>query len=463
MNGGVIAALLMEVDGSVATADYSINYKYDGATIKTTAGTEAVGNEVNAESFIWVADVKYKADADQTMSMTITSGTNVLDVNVSKAALYAYTVYASAGSKADKIAAGTLYEGESETVAYPQYKLSGTTLYNVAQGSGDWYRKSITPDKDGYTETIAYSNGTISNVVFYTEAEDIEGASAGANTARASQGMMGYTANSETYKDVTTLAPGKYQIFVRGVNGNSATRTLNIKVGETVVFTFSIPNGINTLGNSEVFTVSETSTLSFACDGSSASGLDWLYIVRTDAIPVTFAEGKTYLTFSSNSAIDLDNLPAGLQAYYASAVSASTITLTEATGSVRAGTGLVLKGAAGTTYGIPVAAGDGSEISGNKLVAVTAVTSIGTSGKDYILKDGKFYKASEGLIEAGKAYIKGDSEAPVLTISFGETTGINAAKAESVKSADIYNLKGQRVSQPTKGLYIVGGKKVVVK
>ena len=28
---------------------------------------------------------------------------------------------------------------------------------------------------------------------------------------------------------------------------------------------------------------------------------------------------------------------------------------------------------------------------------------------------------------------------------------------------EIYNLSGQRVSQPTKGLYIVNGKKVVLK
>ena len=50
--------------------------------------------------------------------------------------------------------------------------------------------------------------------------------------------------------------------------------------------------------------------------------------------------------------------------------------------------------------------------------------------------------------------------------TFGnETTGINAAQTSNAQgnSKEIYNLAGQRVAQPTKGLYIVNGKKVVIK
>lgn len=45
-------------------------------------------------------------------------------------------------------------------------------------------------------------------------------------------------------------------------------------------------------------------------------------------------------------------------------------------------------------------------------------------------------------------------------------TGITTAQAEGSKvngSADYYDLQGRRVTQPTKGLYIVNGKKVVIK
>jgi len=52
-------------------------------------------------------------------------------------------------------------------------------------------------------------------------------------------------------------------------------------------------------------------------------------------------------------------------------------------------------------------------------------------------------------------------------IGFGdETTGIESVQGEGVKvngSENYYNLNGQRVAQPTKGLYIQNGKKVIVK
>ena len=46
--------------------------------------------------------------------------------------------------------------------------------------------------------------------------------------------------------------------------------------------------------------------------------------------------------------------------------------------------------------------------------------------------------------------------------SGGDTTGINTLDAQSENGA-VYNLNGQRVAAPSKGLYIVGGKKVIVK
>ncbi len=45
----------------------------------------------------------------------------------------------------------------------------------------------------------------------------------------------------------------------------------------------------------------------------------------------------------------------------------------------------------------------------------------------------------------------------------GETTGIDAVKQEVKTNGVFFNLAGQRVAQPTKGLYIVNGKKVIMK
>jgi hypothetical protein len=61
----------------------------------------------------------------------------------------------------------------------------------------------------------------------------------------------------------------------------------------------------------------------------------------------------------------------------------------------------------------------------------------------------------------------GVSYAPTFSfIMGGETTGISEVRDSGFKvqgSEVFYNLAGQRVSQPTKGLYIVNGRKVVIK
>ena len=44
----------------------------------------------------------------------------------------------------------------------------------------------------------------------------------------------------------------------------------------------------------------------------------------------------------------------------------------------------------------------------------------------------------------------------------GNTSGINAIQAEA-QQGKVYNLQGQRMEKAVKGLYIVGGKKVIVK
>ena len=50
-----------------------------------------------------------------------------------------------------------------------------------------------------------------------------------------------------------------------------------------------------------------------------------------------------------------------------------------------------------------------------------------------------------------------------VTVTFKNATGINAVKADALKDAQIYNLQGVRVDKAQKGLYIVNGKKVVIK
>ena len=78
-----------------------------------------------------------------------------------------------------------------------------------------------------------------------------------------------------------------------------------------------------------------------------------------------------------------------------------------------------------------------------------------------------FYPYSTASAPAGVVYLDAPIDARALSIVFedeGETTAISEVRGLKADERDeFYNLKGQRVAQPTKGLYIVNGRKVVIK
>ena len=88
----------------------------------------------------------------------------------------------------------------------------------------------------------------------------------------------------------------------------------------------------------------------------------------------------------------------------------------------------------------------------------------------YVLSNGHdfVWVKDAGTLAAGKCWIEliPTSAAParLSIVHEDETTGISTVKtAVDTKDAVIYDLQGRRVMQPTKGLFIVGGKKVVIK
>jgi hypothetical protein len=77
-----------------------------------------------------------------------------------------------------------------------------------------------------------------------------------------------------------------------------------------------------------------------------------------------------------------------------------------------------------------------------------------------------FYRLATGkTLGVGKAYLTySGSLAPEFFGFDDNTTGIDATLVNSEKvNSDIYDLQGRKVANPTKGMYIVNGKKVVLK
>ena len=93
-----------------------------------------------------------------------------------------------------------------------------------------------------------------------------------------------------------------------------------------------------------------------------------------------------------------------------------------------------------------------------------------TDGTELFLKtDGKFYVPAEGkeTMKGFRAYffVPKNTAGAALNLSFGEATGIDGVAVDAVKKVKVYNVNGQYVGTNLdalpKGLYIVGGKKVL--
>lgn len=183
------------------------------------------------------------------------------------------------------------------------------------------------------------------------------------------------------------------------------------------------------------------------------------------------------MTYTNSRALDYST-ETNVKAYIASGFSPSTgeLTLTRVY-KVPAGEGLLLKGNAGE-YEIPYAETD--MYYSNLLRGVTTATTIEPTADgftNFILANGTkygigFYTLSEaGEIAAGKAYLQLPASvvAGARTVKMvfddekSEATGIQSFENESAAGNRYFNLNGQQIAKPTKGLYIINGKKAFVK
>jgi len=167
-------------------------------------------------------------------------------------------------------------------------------------------------------------------------------------------------------------------------------------------------------------------------------------------------------------------IPAGVTAYSAS-VSGANALLTPIADVIPANTGVILKGDAGT-YKFVVTTADAPVVSGNVLKGTTSAktvaevkaalsaTKVFTLGQNASSEVGlREYSGTD--IRAYCAYAVDLSFDPGANFfSFDEdVTAINKVEAKKVENGVYYNLAGQQVAQPSKGLYIVNGRKVIVK
>ena len=264
---------------------------------------------------------------------------------------------------------------------------------------------------------------------------------------------------------------GTFRLYKESGSDAAGSVTLNCPAGKAITqIDFTGPyTGTGALSNmtanTGTFTVTSSSAIWTGAaqsvtftTGSSSTYINTITVTYGTTVPVTVTAAG-WASYSCGVALDFTST--GVTAYIAKEKDASNVTLTEIA-KVPASTGIVVNAAAGT-YAIPVLTGAADATTGNLLKPWLAAGTP-TEGTYYTLAAGpKFKKSSGGTLAAGKAYlVMPVATAPELGIDFGNTTSIDAIQKQA-ENGEFYNLAGQRVAQPTKGLYIVNGRKVVIK
>ena len=112
----------------------------------------------------------------------------------------------------------------------------------------------------------------------------------------------------------------------------------------------------------------------------------------------------------------------------------------------------------------------GAAVNGTSVIQYGTARAISTDGSQFALSNGELHPFNGGTIGAFRVYYTGLSassgKASAVFVDENETTHIGSINANgeiNVENGAVYNLAGQRVAHPTKGLYIVNGKKVIIK
>ena len=194
----------------------------------------------------------------------------------------------------------------------------------------------------------------------------------------------------------------------------------------------------------------------------TASGATRIWDVKVTYDPIRL-NGSGYATYAGLTPIDYSD-DSKFSAWAITEISGGAIKFSKITGSVPAGTGVLLMGTAGQAVE-PVVAASGTAPATNLLTGVTTATTV-TADQYYGLSGNQFKKVGAGTVSAGKALLPANevpASARELNFVFDEATGIKQVETSKSIIEGIYNLAGQKVQNPTKGLYIMNGKKVIIK
>lgn len=370
-------------------------------------------------------------------------------------------------SKVTVVSGGTTPSTKTDvTLTYSATTASATTA-SIGQTLTD--APTLTSSVEGLTYTYESSNTTVAEInsegvvtIKGAGTTIIKAIFTGDDTYNRAEASYTLTVTEATYA-ITILEPENGQITVSATEATANTTititatpndgyklsAVSVKAGDTNI-------EVSGTGNARTFTMPSQDVTVNAT------------FTEIETVVATITSNTGFATFCSNKALDFTGINT-IEAYYAKTVENGNVYLLRIYGTVKAGTGLVLKGA---TTRIPVAE-SGDELEGNMLIGVSADTDVNAS-TDYVLteKNGVAVFAQTGVnkatVAAGHAYLRVPvAQARTRAIGIGGegTTGIDNTFIDNCEQGEmvIYNLGGQRVKNAAKGLFIINGKKKILK
>ncbi len=479
----------------VATA--SVTFKYadtEGNSLSAykadqVASGVAVGAEIsslisaytttfyNGTSNKYVYANSYVVTGDYT---TVQDGGNTVTLKFTDYPATAYTVMAQeGGSDLTSIASGTAYLDGSTTAYYSKY-----VKYN-----NQWYETSSPYGVavSAATTNVAYTTCETNDIYDVIECENTSYNSAGDGTGTGySKGKTVLLASGKAMQTNSKLPVGIYDFSVFNSVRRSNVDRLKLQYSIngsdwTDLATLTFPSNDGTTQTAEKVVLAEDSYVRFLDDVGQNSCHYYDYILIKKYVSVTISAAG-WATFSSDYPLDFSKATTGLEAYMITGHEGNVVTKSQVTGTVPAGTGLLLKGDEGD-YNIPVVASSSTDVSANLMKAGTGASVSAEEGKTkYVLgvndngTDGdesddfaEFQKIglTAATVDKGKAYLEFNEEISLVKAFMidGTATGVEAPVAAEAAVVDgiYYNLNGQQVTKDYKGIVIVNGKKFLNK
>lgn len=265
----------------------------------------------------------------------------------------------------------------------------------------------------------------------------------------------------------------------------SVDKSSGITAGETISFSLSTYEGykldyaptIQDTGNNAISYTYSNGYYNFTMPASDVTISATFSEIIPTIVEVAVGENK-YVTWTPSYAIDYSITPTGVKAYRAKGTTTKNnqlyVELEQITSKVLANTPVILIAENSGTFSFTEAVTGATNIGTNLLSQGTG--SVGPNANYYILtvKNGRVVFAqanTQATVPSDKAYLdlSGVSGARARTIRLSisnnddGTTAINSIENEQTSNNDIYNMTGQRVTNPTKGFYIINSKKVIIK